>query len=289
MTGIAWVASYPKSGNTWLRIFLAHLIGERDYALNEFSYAIDAGLGIASERRVFDAIAGVDASDLLPDEIDRLRPRVYEAVAAASTRTAFVKVHDAWLATPSGEPLLPPGATRCAIYIVRNPLDVAVSFAFHIGTSFDRIIACMADPDFTIGYETRRLRIQLRQRLSSWSGHIASWLDAPGIDRLVLRYEDMASCPLETFGAAARFLGRDASRDALLRAIEAAKFGRLQSEERERGFVEKPRMAERFFREGRVGGWRDHLSPEQAARIVADHGAAMRRLGYIDGEGRLEH
>jgi aryl sulfotransferase len=289
MNGIVWIASYPKSGNTWLRIFLAQLVGEREYRLNEFGDVIDDGLGIASERQVFDAVAGVDASDLLPDEIDRLRPRVYEAVAAASTRTAFVKVHDAWLATPSGEPLLPPCATKCAIYVVRNPLDVAVSFAFHSGTSFDRIIACMADPEFTIGYEARRLRIQLRQRLSSWSGHIASWLDAPGIDRLVLRYEDMASRPLETFGAAARFLGHDSGRDSLLRAIEAASFSRLQSEERERGFVEKPHKAERFFREGRVGGWRDHLSREQAARIVADHETAMRRLGYIDGDGRLRH
>ena len=53
-----------------------------------------------------------------------------------------------------------------------------------------------------------------------------------------------------------------------------------QAQERETGFIERPRTASAFFREGTVDGWRRALTPDQAARIVASHGAVMRRLGY---------
>ncbi len=97
MSGIIWLASYPKSGNTWMRVFLAHLVGEDsvDDGINNLGSRLNEGLGIASERLAFDQFSGLDASELLPDEIDTLRPRVYEAAAAQATRPMFVKVHDA--------------------------------------------------------------------------------------------------------------------------------------------------------------------------------------------------
>jgi hypothetical protein len=62
--------------------------------------------------------------------------------------------------------------------------------------------------------------------------------------------------------------------------IEAATFSRLQAQERDAGFIEKPDSAATFFREGSTDGWRRALTPEQAARIAAAQGAVMRRLGY---------
>ena len=49
----------------------------------------------------------------------------------------------------------------------------------------------------------------------------------------------------------------------------------------ERGFRERSYRARSFFREGRAGAWRDHLTPAQVERIIADHGSAMARLGYL--------
>jgi aryl sulfotransferase len=291
MSGIVWLASYPKSGNTWMRVFLAHLIddGSAPLTINTISRDLYDGIGIASDRHAFDQFSGLDASDLLPDEIETLRPRVYEAAAAQATRQMFVKVHDAYLPTVTGEPLISPAATRAAVYIARNPLDVAVSLAFHAGVAFDTAIARMADRDFCFSNGVTGLPTQLRQRLSSWSGHAASWLDAPGLACHVMRYEDMMARPFETFSRAVRFLDLPADDSRIGDALEAARFDRLREEEERVGFVERSSKAERFFREGRVGGWRGRLTAEQALRITADHGAMMRRLDYLDRDGSAKY
>src|SRR5687768_11035432 len=101
--GIVWLASYPKSGNTWFRIFLRSLLSEPEEDLS-----LDGvGFLIASCRQMFDDLSGIDSSDLTHDEIDLLRPRVYEQLAEQSPkRPLFMKTHDAWTRLPNGEPLL---------------------------------------------------------------------------------------------------------------------------------------------------------------------------------------
>jgi hypothetical protein len=137
----------------------------------------------------------------------------------------------------------------------------------------------MDHPAATYGGSTIRLSQHLGQRLLRWSDHVESWLAAPFPVHLT-RYEDMLADPHAAIGAVAAFLGLPCDSRTIAAAVEATTFSRLQGQEREAGFTEKPRYAAAFFREGNVDGWRRTLTPEQAARIVAAHGAVMRRLGY---------
>jgi hypothetical protein len=97
----------------------------------------------------------------------------------------------------------------------------------------------------------------------------------------VMRYEDMKRLPGETFTAAAAFLGLPHGRERVVDALEKSSFDELQRQEREQGFRERPPSAESFFREGRVGAWRETLQADQVARIVRDHRDVMRRFGYL--------
>jgi hypothetical protein len=275
MSVISWLASYPKSGNTWLRIFLASLVSGRAADINALPY-----LGrIAGARVGFDDALGIASADLSLEQQANLRPRVYEIWAADADRPLYCKTHDACHLTPSGEPLFPASVTRGAIYIVRDPRAVAVSFADFKAEPIDAAIARMDNPDELMGGSLGRLHRQTRQRLLRWSEHVESWLSAPFPVHL-LRYEDMHADPHAAFAAAASFLGLPHGREEIAAAIEASSFSRLQAREREGGFVEKPRRMTAFFREGRTDGWRRDLTLEQAARIVAAHGPVMRRLGY---------
>jgi hypothetical protein len=278
VSGLVWLASYPKSGNTWLRILLESLA--RGGAPVDINWEQEGRPGSVAPRAEFDNRLGVDSSDLLADEIEAARPRLYEAMAADAHAPVPLKVHDAWTHTTAGEPLFPPRVTAGAVYIVRDPRDVAVSLAHHIGRDVDHAIAMMADPGARFGQAgDHRYNLQLRQRLRSWSGHVTSWLDAP-IRLHLLRYEDMIAAPAAAFGDVARFLGHAVDADSLARAIAATRFDALRAQEERDGFIERGPRAHRFFRRGTAGGWHDTLTPAQAHRIAQDHGAAMARLGY---------
>jgi hypothetical protein len=98
---------------------------------------------------------------------------------------------------------------------------------------------------------------------------------------LTLRYEDISADPRAAFHDVVRFLGEDPAPERLEQAIAFSSFESLRAQECERGFRERPPALAAFFRSGRSGGWRDVLTPAQAARIERDHGREMARFAYI--------
>ena len=280
--GIVWLASFPKSGNTWFRIFLANLAAAENEPA-DINHLDEPG-AIASNRYQFESVTLLDSGLLAHDVIECLRPRVYEQVAAEETGRRWVKVHDAYTMTSQGEPLLGRGVACAAIYLVRDPRDVAVSLSFHNNTTIDEAIKAMDAGDNALCRSRKGMPLQLLQKLNTWSGHVASWLDQRDVPVLTVRYEDLVADPVAGFGAALRFAAQDAAPEEIERSVRHADFTELQRQESERGFGERVSKQGPFFRTGRAGGWRDQLSADQIARIEDAHGATMRRLGYALSE-----
>jgi aryl sulfotransferase len=280
--GIVWLASYPKSGNTWFRVFLTNLLRDADgpASINDLE-----STPIASARGIFDESMGFEASDLTADEIDRLRPELYVHLAENTEEQLFMKIHDAYTYVEENVPLIPAKATAGALYFIRNPLDVCVSFAHHSGWKYDTSVSRMADDSFAFCGRPEKLDNQLRQRLLTWSNHVTSWIDLAPFPVCVLRYEDMKSRPLETFTKAVQFAGFDHTSEQIQKAIAFSSFEVVQQQEETEGFQEKSAAASRFFRKGKAGSWREELTDEQAQRIVRDHREVMRRFGYLDERG----
>jgi len=292
VTGTIWLASYPKSGNTWLRMLMANLSAAEGEPV-DINDLPERG-GMASARAPFDHLTLIDSGLLTHDEIDCLRPRVYEELARgadggesykphALPGVRFVKVHDAYSLTPNGEPLLAGrrGADG-AIVIVRDPRDVAPSLAHHNGNTIDHAIAFLNNTNAAFCAGAHRQHIQLRQHLRGWSAHIASWLDQRDIPVHLVRYEDLQTDTAGTLARALAFAGRDAADADIRRAVAFADFAQLQKQEQQKGFSEapRPRPDGRFFRRGEAGAWRRDLTAEQIARIEAEHAPMMRRLAY---------
>jgi aryl sulfotransferase len=294
MSGFVWLASYPKSGNTWLRMLISNLATEGDAAA-DINNPAERTL-IASARLPFEEVTLIESEMLTADETDILRPRVFEAIARGdyvppSTQPwrlradwpPIVKAHDAYTLTPDGEPLM--AAAQGAILIVRDPRAVAPSFANHVGCSLDRAIDIMASEDATFGVLTGRPSLQIRQKLLSWHAHAQSWLEQRDVPVHLVRYEDLKADTARVFREAMRFAGRNVSLEAAERAARLADFKVLRAQERAAGFVEWPsrRGFHTFFRRGEASGWRDELSQAQIARLEANHAGMMARLGYSAG------
>ncbi len=272
-----WLASYPKSGNTWIRVFLHNLLraksGESDTPsmseLSRFAASVNG-------RGLYAKILGFVPSSEHRSEIAAARHEVQRFVADQFEGLIFSKTHEA-LMSDRGFTTINLEVTAGAIYVLRNPLDVAISYAHHMGLTIDETIESMG----TANAEVPLSEQQIHLVLGSWSQHVASWTYQPHQAIHVVRYEDMLADPERTFGALARHLLLAPTPAQLAQAIDQSSFKNLRAREEAEGFDERPESAERFFRDGRAGQWKEVLTPAQVDRIVKDHGKQMARFGYL--------
>lgn len=244
---------------------------------------------ISSSRHLFDELVGVDSSDMRAEEIDYYLPRVHELRSSQLDEIQFVKTHDALTKNQDGNWLIPLSATYKVIYLIRNPLDVCVSYAYHSGhDKFDITIQHMSSANLTLAKSKKKVNLQIHQYMGSWTDHVLSWTENMLDEKIhVVRYEDMKKDSVETFYKIVKFSGLDYTKEEVAEALDKSKIEKLQKQEDEYGFNEKTHRAKRFFRKGVVGSWRDDLSEDQAQRIIDQHRPLMEKYNYISPDGQL--
>ena len=277
MGKIFWIASYPKSGNTWMRAFVANLLlaDGQPLSLNEI------GEACVSESNILwftPLLKGHESpNDLSQKRVMELRPQAQKRIAAVNKTDVFIKTHNCH-GEFLGHPLIRHDVTLGAVYVVRDPRDVVISAADHWGFSINEMIDCLSN----VAFETAPLPDrQVFEKLSSWSGHVASWTGGQSRRRIVLRYEDLLRDPFKHFSKLAMGIGLSRDRERIRQVIEWTSFRKLREMEDKEDFIERSEYSERFFRSGTSGNWRKQLTPKQVARIERDHGKVMRRFGYL--------
>ncbi|MFV0543212.1 MAG: sulfotransferase domain-containing protein [Marinicella pacifica] len=275
MGNILWVASYPKSGNTWVRAFLHNYIENLKVPVDINTIHQQSVDEVKAHR--YQAFIPDDkkTTDLSLEEICAIRPMVQAQMAAQAPATLFVKTHN-FQGEYKGYPLHNWQVSSGAIYIVRNPLDVAVSLKHYFGYSYDEAIAYMAEPFSGTPNEPENVP----QVISSWSQHVVSWTQG-GRNMLVLRYEDMLAHPQRSFRKIESLLGVKKDVKRLNKAIRFSSFNQLKKQEKAKGFLEKHENAGQFFRQGKTNVWQDELTEKQIQKIIDDHREQMARFKYI--------
>lgn len=273
MAGLIWLASYPKSGNTWLRAFIHNVMRNpsQPYDINRLDDLVASG----SARQWYDAAHGTSTGELDEEALLQLRPRAHALIARRSPDDTFVKTHSR-SGQHAGISLTSPSLSAGAIYIVRNPLDVAISAADHFGVSIDKMIEAMADRQFRTAADTSHVP----EYIGDWSSHVEGWTAVPDRRLLVLRYEDLLSAPRREFGRLCTFFGLRPPPERLERAIRFSSFNTLKAQEGAAGFKERAPHAKAFFRSGTANSWQAILTDRQVERICADHATTMQRFGY---------
>src|SRR5262245_42167264 len=274
MGKILWLASYPRSGNTWLRAFLHNLLRNptEAYDINRLQ---DFTL-IDSQARWYRMFDPRPCTELTKEEVAALRPSVHEAMTRAFPDTVFVKTHNA-LVEDRGTPMISLGHTAAAIYIVRSPLDIAVSYSQHYGVSLEDAVAAMNRPGNQSISNTERFVYELH---GSWSENVRSWTATPNPALCVVRYEDMVAAPRRTFGKVVAYLGLQAGAERIARAAVLGAVRELQRQEHLKGFVERSLKSNQFFRAGEVGQGRRKLLPPLIDSLCTAHQEQMIRFGY---------
>jgi len=275
---IIWLASYPKSGNTWVRAFLdAYFMGGVD---------INALLSSITDDQAMVHQVG-DGSDIMemPAEIQMLTRNM--ALLRVVRRYAdiekpiplFVKTHFANMFI-NGQELVPELFTKATIFIVRDPRDVLPSFSKHMGVDLDMGLTWMQEKYRMLNSKNAST---VANFLSSWDRHTKSWLNTQSHNLLLVQYEDMKRDPVTVFGKILKHSGIEPDMDRVVAAVELVELDKLRAQEKEHGFGESsPHAKNEFFGKGQVGGWRDKLTQQQVYRIEKAFGSVMKRLGYIE-------
>jgi hypothetical protein len=273
---LVWLASYPKSGNTWLRLVLANALADKRIGINEINIS-----RLAADRTLFTEALGFNCYNLSEEELLRLRPEVYTWFSQNKRGIQYMKIHDAYFHFHNKTPIIPTECSLAVIYCIRNPLDVAVSYAHHSNISIDQSIAFLCHPHAKTHHDIHSAGRQIQQHLFSWSDHVKSWTEQCPIPVYSVRYEDMHLDPLMTFKNVFDFLKLDCSQENIQNTVTHTRFESLKTQEENENFREKSLMQKKFFRKGIVGDWKNTLSSLQIKKIIQHHEEMMLKHGYL--------
>lgn len=266
---LIWLASFPKSGNTWTRAFLGNYLAQDGVRLtiNQLNAFTTGDV----RQDFWDTAWGAPYQGQSIETGLKLRSKVLRLIANSKPHLHFAKTHSR-IERIDGNDLITSEVTAAAIYIVRNPFEVALSYSRHISASVSEAIEKMCDPKAVNASPT-----QIFEMIGRWDHHVHSWETAEGLPLFFMRYEDMVADAERTFRALLNYLNIPINDGKLRRAIRASSFKELQKQERKDGFGERPERMQQFFVSGKSGGWRDQLSEQEIDRIAVEFERVLKR------------
>lgn len=272
---IVWLASYPKSGNTWTRIFLTHYLlnAEKPIPINQM-HRFGFGDSIAKTYHMV-ARRKIDLNDI--NLTLSLRENVLRGIVANNADVNLVKTHNI-KKVARGVELIPDRFTRSVIYIIRNPLDMVLSYARHYNLSVEKAATMIGSED----NGNTPTATNAAEFLGKWCDHVESWTAATKYPTLILRYEDLLEDPETHFAKAVEHLSGTVDEARLKRSIDFSSFDKLKKQEEKEGFIEKATGSEAFFAKGTSGHWKDDLDKKIVRKIRRDHRHVMQRYGYFE-------
>jgi hypothetical protein len=267
---INWLASYPKSGNTWIRLLLYV------YTYGKFE--------------TIDQVHGFTPSDTIPgywfagspipwgllnnDQKMLVRySALFNLILNSTKQPIITKTHCANIQYNSVD-LIPNELTDNSVYLVRDPRDVVSSYSHHMGISIDKAVETLNNPKNLL-FIDEGADLGIIQPLASWTIHVNSWKD-----HLVIKYEDLLkSTEVELTKIVEHFYKEKANKKKIAKAVKFCKFKKLKKLEQKHGFKEATKNG-KFFRNGKSKTWKDTLTEAQVKKLEQDHGEVMEQLGY---------
>lgn len=275
--GIWWLASFPKSGNTWVRYMLELYYGGLDTTINNMSIVSDDIRAVDTQ-----AVTAKPRNQLGHEECILLRPAMLHHKITMHRRLLpiIVKTHNR--IDVHRDYMLVPWLTFGAIYLVRDPRDVAISWAKHMGVTIDDAIDFMNNHEAAL--ENSQSPSTLTSYLGTWSVHTKSWFELQEKPVITVRYEDILEKPFESLMTFLRFINQnqdlEIDESRARRAVTQASFPEMQRQEFEGHFREKGK-GDAFFNKGTSGHWKETLSKSQVDKIKAHHKEMMETFDYI--------
>ena len=278
---IIWLASYPKSGNTYLRSFLSSYYFSED---GKFDFKYLANI------RQFPNI-----------KFSKLKAQSYEDASknwlfnqnAFFNRENFyfVKTHNCLFPYKSN-PFTTINETLGAIYIVRDPRNVITSLTHHYSFNYEQAYSQMTNENACLAEASVDNDYSNFTYLNSWSNHYYSWKKNIIFKTLIIKYEDLERNKEDTFKKVINFINvlkgenKEINQIKLLNAIKSTNFSNLKNKEKNEGFEEsvyskKTGKKINFFNLGFNNRWQKILPKSVEEKLTSVFYKEILELGYL--------
>ncbi len=282
---IIWLASYPKSGNTWIRSFLVSLLFTKDGKSNLDSLNMIGQYPLRSQFKNlikdFTNVSEIKKNWIKSQENINLDKKV-----------RFFKTHHAMVSIDNYN-FTNDENTLGVIYIVRDPRNIVSSVKNHYSLdSIEQARDLMFHDEAWTGFEKNPENISDKKfptLLSSWNFNFNSWKQIKK-NYLLIKYENLLRNPFDEFGKIINYLKvvtkTRFSESKISEAINSNNFKNLQIQESQGKFKEnmfnKKKEKIKFFDKGPENDWRQNLDPTIAKQIEKKFNKEMSELGYLD-------
>ena len=275
---ITWIASYPKSGNTWVRSLL---IGYLYSKTGKFNFNLLGKIPHFPHQRFFkefkaerNNIPNVAASWI----------KAQQLIIKHNKGDVYLKTHSA-LASLEGYPFTAEHVSKAVIYIVRDPRALITSFASHFSRTLPEALNFMKDSNQFLMEHPGVATV-----LGSWADNYNSWKQAsdpqsPSIEipLLIVKYEDLVKNPTSVFKKILKFLKIKINNKKFKAALKSCDFKVMVKNEKKFPEAASNKRGKRidFFSLGPNHNWKKTLDPKIAKELKKAFKKEMKELGYI--------
>ena len=279
MSKIVWIASYPKSGNTWIRYLLGNYFFNQN---NNFNVDIISNL---KKFNINDKLLNSNALKVLkenPYDVAKYWIKSQENLKIINGNVVFLKTHNALVNIDNNE-FTNDDLSLAIIHIVRDPRDVSISYSKYRNLSLDETIKFMISKN--LAYVRKKNNPSEIEIIGSWGFHYNSWKNGIiKIPRIIIKYEDLVDNSFKVFSRVIEFLSNlmnfEINDDKIRNSINLSSFKNLKKYEELKLFKEN-QGSENFFRTGKYNNWIKELSYDQVKMIEDNLHVEMIDLGYL--------
>ena len=282
---IIWIASYPKSGNTWVRSFISAIFNTNN---GNFSFKDLKQIPQFPIRQQFQGILN-DFSDI---NIIKKNWITVQTKIGLESKFKFLKTHH--VNCKIGEDAFTNfDNTLGVIYIVRDPRSVVTSLLNHYSlNNYLEAKTFLFEEKNWLGFKREKDKIEVTRfptLISSWSTNYNSWKHTSK-NLILVKYEDLVKNPGEEFNKIVNYLEKllnlQIDKTKIINAIKSTSFEELSRKEMSEGFYEGARNKagignRKFFNLGPKNKWEKLVDRNITDEIEQKFKNEMKELGYI--------
>ena len=282
---IFWIASYPKSGNTWIRSLLCSYYYTEDGVFT--GDTLLKNIGQFPEKKHFKTF---DYNMAVPGDTAKFWIQAQELINK-DKKLRFFKTHN-FLGKIGNTQFTDEKNTLAAIYIIRDPRNVITSLKNHFEMSYEESLKFMVnDRKYTYDY-FKKNDFSDFQFLSSWEKNYQTWINNKIFPTLVIKYEDLIKQTYEEFKKIIKFVDNLIEKDnefqktKALNALSSTSFSNLKKIENTKGFsealdskIKNERIP--FFHLGPENNWKHKLDKNFQIKVNEVFKKNLQELHYL--------